>query len=147
MADRWLSIYIFSLFLIDIFSAAFFQHYMIFGLACLYACLLFEPIRRTTLALTVLLITLEQFLILGHFGLPLLYLLPVTAIAFKTRNLFYSRHLLPLIVIIFCLGCQLLILNPLIFGLFDGKIYTMGMFFVNILLTVLFTLKFKSTES
>jgi len=147
MADRWLAIYIFSLFLVDIFSAAFFQHYIIFGLLCLYACLLFEPIHRTTLSLIILVITLEQFLILGHFGLPLLYLLPATFVAYKTRYLFYSQRLLPLVVILFCLGSQLLILNPLIFGFFDGKIYTIGKVFANILLTGLFSLKFKSTES
>ena len=147
MADRWLYVYAFSLLLVDIFSAAFLERYIIYGLLCFYACLLFRPTRPNILALIILLISLEQFIILGHFGIPLLYILPATAIAFKARLLFYSQQFPRLIVTLFCLVSQLLIINPLIFGLFDRKIYTMATFFVSILLVGLFSLKFKSTES
>ena len=147
MSKKWLYACAFSLCAIDIISASLAHHYIIYSLLCFYACALFQTKNKKFLVFMLCLICLQQFLVLGNFGIALIYLLPAAGLAYKLQNLFYSKWFLPLIIITFCLTAQLLIINPLILGIFDKTTYTIGKFFANILLTGLFSLKFKFTES
>ncbi len=147
MTKNRICTYAFFLFFIDIIIASELKHYLVYSLLTFYAYILFVPIKHKALTFIMLLLCFEQFIIFDHFGLPLLYLVPITIFSHKGRSLFYSYHLLPLAIILVCLTSQLIFIEPFLLGIFEEKHYTMGKFFGNMLLTGLFTLKFKSAKS
>jgi len=146
-SSAWFYIYVPVVFMADISLATLFEQQIIYGLLSFYAYTLLGPIGKSQLGILLLLLCIEQFLIMGHFGLPLLYLLPATTMAFMLRRILYSHSFLPHLLIIYCLTVQLLVVEPHILHLFENKIYTIGKIFANILVMTLLSLKIQSTTS
>ena len=142
-----LSIIALTLFVLDLTSASFFERPVIYSLLSLYAFNLFLPKNNFALSLIILLITLHQFIIFGYCGLPLLYLIPLTAIALKAKKLFLPNKLAPYLVLLLCLSLQGLLIEPRLLNLHPYYPYTIGIFIANIIVMIFFSLKYMSKIS
>ena len=138
---RWY-LYMIVLFTFDIVLSALFEQQIICSLLCFYACSLFSSISTRHLSILIFLILSEQFLIFGNFGLPLLYLLPITIFVLKARQLFYIHTIAPYLILLACLCAQLLIIEPYMFHISCPLCYTLSKFLGNIIAMMLLSLKF-----
>ena len=145
-STRWWYVLLFLLFFIDVLAASFFEQPVIFGLLSFYIFSLFLQIKNGQRALGLFLICCEHFLFGSPFGLPLLYLIPVTLLTLKIRPILNPNLLLPFFVLLGCLGLQFLV-EPSIMPLFSAKIYTIGNVFATIIVMILLSLKYKSTRN
>ncbi len=138
---RWY-LYMIVLFTFDITLSALFEQQIICSLLCFYAYALFSPISTRQLSILIFLILSEQFLIFGNFGLPLLYLLPITIFVFKARQLFYIHTIAPYLILLACLCVQLLVIEPYMLHITCSLYYTLSKFLGNITVMMLLSLKF-----
>jgi len=141
-SQNYLYFYSFLLFVIDIGVANFYQNYVFSGLLCLLSLALFLPGNQIQLSILLLFITLEQFIIYGHFGLPLLYLLPITILVLKTKHVFRAHKVAPYLILIGFLAIQSFVIDPYMFHHFYSIYYTMGKFIANIIVAFMLSLKF-----
>jgi len=145
-STRWWYILLFLLFFIDVLAASFFEQPIIFGLLSFYVFSLFLPIKNGQRALGLFLISCEHFLFGSPFGLPLVYLVPITFITLKIKPILQPNLFLPFFVLLGCLSLQALV-EPSIMPLFTVKIYTIGKIFATIIVMILLSLKSKSTRN
>jgi len=136
-------IYAILFFIIDLMLAYFFEQQFIYSLLCFYGYSLFLTSNKIQLSLVLFLLVCENFLILGHCGFPLAYLIPAAFLAFKVKQLFAPSVLAPNMLISVCLCIQILVTEPYFFHIFFPLFYTIGKFSANIIVMILFSLKFR----
>ena len=147
LRQLWIYALALLIFVIDISAAALLEQQFMYGLLCFIVFWLFMPSSTLFISFLLFLFLLEQFLILGHCGLPLLYLIPAIIIAFKSRHLFHSNLLTAYLLVTACLLAQFLLLEPYLFHVKPQFFYTIGKILVNIIVMILFSLKCRSTVS
>ena len=79
----------------------------------------------------------------GSFGLPLFYLIPALIAINIMHEHIYINTLHPLLIIASCLLIDILLCKGYILSLSIAGPYTVGAFFGSILVTALFSLKFR----
>lgn len=124
---------IFWLFVLDVCLFSFFEQPYLYSLPALYIILLFIPNALLPLMLTSFLSSVESHLYYGYFGIPLLYLLPITWFTLKTKQFLYVSSLYPSILLFCCFIIQYIGIEQLVLGLQSGLICTNTKIIANII--------------
>lgn len=124
---------IFFLFITDICLFSFFGQPYLYAISALYVILLFVPHPLIPLMLTGFFSSVEAHLYYGYFGIPLLYLLPITWFTLKTKNFLYASSLYPITLLTCCLIMQYFGVERLILGLQPGMVCTNTKIIANII--------------
>jgi hypothetical protein len=124
---------IICLFVFDICLFSFFEQPYLYSLSALYILLLFIPYTLLPLMLTSFLSSVETHLYYGYFGIPLLYLLPITWFTIKTKRFLYDSRLYPLMLLFCCFSIQYIVIERLILGLQPGLVCTSPKIIANII--------------
>ncbi len=121
-------------FLLDLIAHNLLQSWVVFLLPAYGATLLFTyPLpRRSALALGLLLIVLQDFLIYNHLGLCLLTLLPLVAGALAARHYIIESSLFPSLFFCFYLLASQILSKRVVFGRFPGLFSTLWPVFVTL---------------
>lgn len=105
---------------VDMIGFACFQKWMVYSLlAYLVAVLVDEKWHLFSLRysfLPIALVLLQDCFANGRFGLALIYLVPVIGVALGLRRFLLRASVLPFILVIFALLCDVLIIKVLILG-------------------------------
>lgn len=102
------------LFVVDIFCYSFFEKQIFYFLLCFFILYIYDEEEKQTekILFILLLISLESSLNYGQFGTQLLYILPISLIAYHAQKLFYAVHWQPSVTLISCICAQTLLIEP-----------------------------------
>lgn len=125
-----------ALFCIDLWGTFTFNVFFAYTVLCLCAYTL--ATRPTYLRITYLLtlLSLESWLINGHFGLSLIFLLPIVVVMFKIKPKLYDSRLVIAALAFLMITCQCVLIEGLCLSQFHSPIFTLVQIPVNILLTM-----------
>lgn len=92
-------------FLLDFICFSFFEQQLLFFMLAFFLLYIVRAIKIdvTDLALCMLLLSLESFFYCGHFGLQLLYLIPITIAGILAREWLHTSSLLPYSLLLICI--------------------------------------------
>lgn len=126
-------------FVLNICLFSLFEQPYLYSLPALYILLLFVPHTLFPLILTGFFSAIETHVYFDYFGIPLLYLLPITWFTIKTKNFLYASSWYPSILLFCCFILQYLVIEQLILGLQPGLVCTKTKIIANIIvITCLF---------
>jgi len=120
------------LFILDIFCFSFFEKQIFYSLLCFYIISLYQEMNVGKLMFIGLLISLESSLHYDIFGTQLLYLVPITIIAYQTQKTFYSNAIQPYLLLIACLLTQSFLVEPYLLHIPAPISYTNSKIIANI---------------
>lgn len=147
--NMWLHssiIYAFAVtfFFADILMFSLFEKQILYLLLCFYILNICEKRSFITFMIFALLIALESSLYYGKFGIQLLYLVPVTFIAFKAKQTFWNWKFQPYIILVSCLLIQSYLIEPVLLGIPATFSYTNSKIIANIIVLWCMSLIFSS---
>ncbi len=103
-------------FALDILCASFFERWIVFALLCYYLIKLFHKTNIPKLSITLVALSLESFVHYGIFGIELLYLIPITLLAFVLKNIFNATGLQPYFLLLISLVAQKTLIEGYLLG-------------------------------
>ncbi len=139
----YLSLILLLVFCADISQFFLFTTIYVYLLLCLYWAVFFYTTNTRMLFLAMLLLSLEYFCCYGQFGLPLLYLIPISMIGFLVRQNLYQTLLQPPILLSLCVIAQIYGIEAYWLGITHTTYYTIGKISVNIIVISYFSLTLK----
>ena len=129
--------------IIDVCLFSFFEQQLFYPLLCLYIiCILQHPTSYIRTAFLMLLIMLDTFIYYGHVMPLLWYIIPITILSFIIKQFLYSTTWPRYVLLAICLIAKNLIIEPYFFASQPAVGYTLLALFVNIVVMMLFSLKY-----
>lgn len=135
---------IFILFILDICFFSLCEQPYLYSLPIMYILLLCIPHTLLSLIITGFFCSIESHLYYGYFGIPLVYLLPITYFTIKTNNFLYTSAWYPCILLFCCFIIQYLGIEQIIFGFKSDLGCTNIKIIANILIIISFSLIYTS---
>ncbi len=135
--------FIFSLFCFDVWSFFIFEQqilHLLFSFLIAHAC---YTRSIAPLATGIFFLGIESFIMYGMFGLSLLYTLPIIIFILTVHSYFYITLLYPVLASSIGILVSILLCQGYLLGLPILDPYTIITIFVNLLVTITFSLKSK----
>lgn len=133
--------FILLLFLFDLCLFGFFNKPVSLLLLCYFLIKLPKGISFLKISISLLLLGSQSLLSFGLFGVNFIYLIPISILGTKLNHWFYKSIVCTFCLFIFAFLAHLSILI-LLFNLNLGLFYTGALFFANIVVITIFSLKF-----
>jgi hypothetical protein len=131
-------------FFLDILMFSLFEKQILYLLLCFYILNICDKRSLITFIIFAFLIALESSLYYSKFGVQLLYLIPITLIAFKVQKTFWSWKFQASLILITCLLIQSYFIEPFLLGIPATFSYTNSKIIANIIVLWCMSLIFSS---
>ncbi|MDP3889182.1 MAG: hypothetical protein Q8Q25_01405, partial [bacterium] len=129
-------------FLLDICTFSFFERPLSYSILGFYGLQIFTA-NNKHLSIIGLAILLESFIYSGWFGLPILYLIPLTILGLNGRKNLYTNRFLALLAGILAILTQCLLIEVLFLKNFPLNYYTLVKITGNIIMISILSLTIK----
>jgi hypothetical protein len=141
--SKKMSFYIFflSLFIIDLWAFFFFERQLLYCLLAFFCLSINAATLSAPLLCALFLLCIESWVINGHFGLCLLYLIPLGLVNMHIAMALYQNKVVNVLVALVAIMCQIILIEGLILGGSLNGSYTFAKIFVNIMLVGIYILK------
>lgn len=124
------------LFFADLLCAFTFHIRFVYFLLCLGTFMLATQLSAVRLSVLLVLLSLESWLINGHFGVPLIFFLPISLLIFKFRSKFYESPLVLALIAGIIISGQCIIVDWFLLAHTHYFPFTILQIAVNVLLTM-----------
>ena len=138
------SLFSLMFFFLDILMFSLFEKQIFYLLLCFYIFNMWEQRNVFIFIFFAFLIALESSLYYGQFGVQLLYLLPITLLAFKAKQTFWNWNFQPYLILMACLLIQSYLIEPFLLGIPATFSYTNSKIIANIIVLWCISLIFSS---
>lgn len=127
-----------ALFFLDVCAFSFFEQQLVYTLLCFFVATLLGKTSWVQRGFLAGLLCLQSFIYYGIFGLPLLYLIPITILVFKAQKTLYKSQIYHYILLALCLIAQAIIVEYYVLKMPLVGPYTLTKILVNLVVMVFF---------
>lgn len=128
-------------FIADLSFFSWFEKPCIYSLLCFFLLRIMHHAGPAQIIVMLILLSLNALIFYARFGLTLLYLIPLTFLAFHMSHTLYVRRWYPYCLLISSLLAQTILIEYFILHLPISAFYTISVIFFNLLLMFMVSLK------